>query len=298
MSDYGFKTDDKNRATVLNAKNPIFGFDLQHTPRAFKTFHIIDTKTSPIHTGSVATPNPQPAQYSWDWSENIDYGKVRELITRVKHGYSFRPVGYATITGTLKYGFNVSFTQTQRAGSYGGNYSKNLTKVNQPNEYILTPNISGLPTTNITGYGSLQASTTLSTQDFSGTTWPAQYPKDIMTYYSFGPLRHAPESFWPNNGMPRCIEVVIDDEYIYFYRTYIWSDSIRRVKYNSGGTIIDDIQERVKVSEQFIGSEYNVTVYLCPFPIEELLTSTNTPVSPTNIGVWDESLWDSGKEWG
>ena len=106
MSDYGFKTSDDNRATVLNAKNPIFGFDMQHTPRAFKTFHIVDTKTSPIHTGSVATPDPQPVN-SWGYAQNMDYGTIRELIKKVKHGYPFRPVGYATISGTMKYSLNV-----------------------------------------------------------------------------------------------------------------------------------------------------------------------------------------------
>lgn len=38
MSDYGFKTSDDNRATVLNAKNPIFGFDMQHTPERSRHF--------------------------------------------------------------------------------------------------------------------------------------------------------------------------------------------------------------------------------------------------------------------
>lgn len=296
MSDYGFKTNDDNRATVLNAKNPIFGFDMQHTPRAFKTFHIVDTKTSPIHTGSVATPNPQPAQYSWEYADNMDYGTIRELITRVKHGYSFRPVGYATISGTLKYSYNVHFDQTQRAGSYGGNYSKNLTKKKPDSDFALVSNISGLPFVTNTTAGLFLPSVGLSTSDFSGTTWPYPYPRNVMTMYAYGP-EYAPD-LGDGVGAPNCIEVKIDDEYIYFYRTYRWSDTIRRAKYNGANGISDDIQERVKIAEQYTGSEYNVTVYLCPFPIEELLTSTNTPVSPTNIGVWDESLWDSGKEWG
>ena len=296
MSDYGFKTSDNNRATVLNAKNPIFGFDMQHTPRAFKTFHIVDTKTSPIHTGSVATPNPQPAQYSWGDAQNMDYGTIRELITKVEHGYDFRPVGYATISGTLKYSYNVHFDQTQRAGSYGGNYSKNLTKKKPGSDLSLVPNISGLPFVSTTESGLFLPTVALTTSDFSGSTWPYPYPRNAMTMYEYGP-EYDPD-LGDGTSLHNCIEVKIDNKYIYFYRTYRWSDTIRRVQYNSGGTITDDIQERVKVAEQYTGSEYNVTVYLCPFPIEELLTSTNTPISPTNIGIWDESLWDSGKEWG
>lgn len=271
MSDYGFKTSDDNRATVLNAKNPIFGFDIQHTPRAFKTFHIVDTKTSPIHTGSVTTPNPQPSN-TWGYAENMDYGTIRELITKVKHGYPFRPVGYATISGTMKYSLNVHFDQTQRAGSYGGDYSKNLTKTKGQTEYILVPNMSGIPFASITGSGIFIPSVKLTEQDFSGSLWPYDYPRQVMTIPAYGPT-YAPE-LESGSDMPKCIEVEIDDEYIYFYRSYAWSDTIRRAKFTYNGSTSQDIQERVKISEQYIGSEYNVTVYLCPFPIEELLTST------------------------
>lgn len=296
MSDYGFKTDDKDRSTILNAKNPIFGFDMRHSPRAFKTFHFVDAKTSAIKTGSVATPNPQPYGY-WDWAENMDYGTVTELIKKVKHGYNFRPVGYATITGHIKISYNVRIEQTQRAGSYGGNYSKNLSKTQGDNEYELVPNVSGRMFVSVTESGLTDPVVQLTPQDFSGTVWPNQNPKNILTNIPYGPYSGGIEEF--QNPYPEALVVEIDNEYIYFYRKYRWSDTIRRVKYtNYDNVTTDDIKERVKIATQYTGSEYNVTVYLCPFPIEELLTSTNSPVSPTNIGVWDESLWDSGKEWG
>lgn len=298
MSDYGFKTSDNNRATVLNAKNPIFGFDMRHKPRAFKTFHIVDTKTSPIHTGSVSVPSIQTGTYSWAWNENIDASSVRELVARVKHGYDFRPVGYASISGTLKYSLNVRIQQTQVAGSYGGNYTKNLTAQKGKPQLVLVPNISGTPFASETGVGLFDATADLTAADFSGTVWPWTYPKNIMTGQGYGPAYH-PEFGFDLVFCPKAIEVTIDDEYIYFYRNYIWSDTIRRVIYKDGnGNITDDLRERVKVSEQFTGSEYNVTVYLCPFPLEELLTTTNDPIPiVTNPGIWDESLWDSGKEW-
>lgn len=298
MSDYGFRTDDKKMATVLNAKNPIFGFDMRHSPRAFKTFHILDTKTSPVHTGSVSVPSVQVGTYSWGWAENIDGGVIRELVKKVKHGYNFRPVGYASISGKMVYSMNVRIQQTQVAGSYGGNYTKNLVKSDQANQLILDPNISGTPFSVNTGAGRFDGSTELSEQDFSGTIWSWNAPKYIMTGQPYGPEFH-PELGIEFRGTPNSLEVKIDEEYIYFYRNYIWSDTIRRVIYKDGnGNITDDLRERVKVSEQFTGSEYNVTVYLCPFPLEELLTTTNDPIPiVTNPGIWDESLWDSGKEW-
>ena len=34
MSDYGFATKDQNGDNAINAKNPIFGFDMGHRPMA------------------------------------------------------------------------------------------------------------------------------------------------------------------------------------------------------------------------------------------------------------------------
>ena len=45
MSDYGFKTHDNTGKIAINAKNPIFGFDMGHKPRGFKTFRFTDAKT-------------------------------------------------------------------------------------------------------------------------------------------------------------------------------------------------------------------------------------------------------------
>lgn len=266
MSDYGFKTFDESETIALNAKNPIFGFDMGHKPRAFKTFRITDAKQSPIHTGNPGQPNPQPVD-SWGWDEKSDHGVIRELVKRVKHGYNFRPVGYAVITGTLKCSTHIQFTQTQYAGDYGGNYSRTLTKQNSMGDIILTPNVSGKAWFPYTGISAFAPIATLTESDFSGTTWAYPYQKNIMTM----PYPSDQMSLGDMLGLPNPIEVVIDDQYINFYRTHWWSDSIRRAKFTYGGTVYDDLQERVKVSTQFTGSVYNITVYLCPFPLKELL---------------------------
>lgn len=265
MSDYGFKTHDDTGKIAINAKNPIFGFDMGHKPRAFKTFRFTDAKQSPIHTGSVATPNPTPSN-SWGWAQNMDSGVVKELIKKVKHGYNFRPVGYAVITGTWKTQSRVQITQTQRAGSYGGNYTRTFTKTGQKSDWDLIPNQFNYPWIADTGVSFPGSVVSLDASDFSGTNWSYEYPKSIMT-------QMAP---WGTNGWITTVEdipiwVEFDDEYIYFYRQWSWSDTIRRCKFTWNGTTDQDIQERVKVSAQFVGSVFNVTVYLCPFPLKELL---------------------------
>ena len=259
MSDYGFKTHDATNKMALNAKNPLFGFDMGHRPRAFKTFRITDAKQNAVHTGNVPTPEP-PVYDGWSTAENYDHGSIRELIKKVEHGYNFRPVGYATITGTLKVNRKIRIEQTQRAGSYGGNYSRNFDKPAEQS-WEITPNQFNEPWIAYTGIGLYGAQAILEPSDFTGTTW--QY--DIQYYFSgfYGQ--------WTNNDPEYPIRIEIDDKYIYFYRMYNWYDEIRRIRYIYNGRTYEDLQERVKIADNFAGSTYNVTVYLCPYPLKELL---------------------------
>lgn len=264
MSDYGFKTHDELNKTAINAKNPIFGFDVRHTPRAFKTFRITDAKTYAIQTGSPATPNPQPVD-SWGFEETQSSGEIIETLLQVKHGYNFRPVGYAVITGTWKISSRVQITQTQRAGTWGGNYTKTLIK--DILSYELTPNQFNHIWISDTGVSPMSGSmVTLTPTDFSSTIWSYEYPKSVMTGMPWG----SDYGMWAlKTDDPIWVE--FDDQYIYIKRKRSWTDCIRRCKFTWHGSTSDDIQERVKATAQFTGSVFNVTVYLCPFPLKELL---------------------------
>lgn len=264
MSDYGFATKDQNGDNAINAKNPIFGFDMGHRPMAFKTFRFNDAKTYPIQTGSPATPNPQPVD-SWGYDETQSSGEIVETLLQVKHGYNFRPVGYAVITGTWKISSRVQITQTQRAGTWGGNYTKTLIKDIQ--SYELTPNQFNHIWISSTGVTPMSGSmVTLTPTDFSSTIWSYEYPKSVMTGIPWGseygmlPLKDD-DPIW----------VEFDDQYIYIKRKRSWTDCIRRCKFTWRGSTSDDIQERVKATAQFTGSQFDVTVYLCPYPLKELL---------------------------
>lgn len=267
MSDYGFKTNDATNKIALNAKNPIFGFDMGHKPRAFKTFRITDAKiNNPVDGG---TPVPTPVwQEGWTTAENSRTGIVRELIRKVEHGYNFRPVGYATITGTLKWGRRIKITQTQYAGSWGGNYSRtfdNNTDVfnpSQANIATLIPCPFNKIWLNVTSPGTFGPKTILNPSDFTGTTWNygiEYYFASFYGEYSFDFSTESP------------IEIEIDDKYIYFYRKFAWWDEIRRAQMIVNNYKYDDLQERVQIVDHFSGSQYNVTVYLCPYPLKELL---------------------------
>ena len=264
MSDYGFATKDQNGDNAINAKNPIFGFDMGHRPMAFKTFRFNDAKTYPIQTGSPATPNPQPVD-SWGYAETQSSGEIVETLLKTKHGYNFRPVGYAVITGTWKISSLVQITQTQRAGTWGGYYTKTLIK--DIESYELTPNQFNHIWVSSTGVSPMSGSmVALSETDFSNTIWSYNYPKSIMTGMP-----------WGSNGAMFALKdddpiwVEFDDTYIYVKRKRTWTDCIRRCKFTYGGTTSQDIQERVKATSQFTGSQFDVTVYLCPYPLKELL---------------------------
>ena len=180
MSDYGFATKDQNGDNAINAKNPIFGFDMGHRPMAFKTFRFNDAKTYPIQTGNPATPNPQPVN-SWDYAETQSSGEIIETLLKVKHGYNFRPVGYAVITGTWKISSRVQITQTQRAGTWGGNYTKTLIK--DIESYELTPNQFNHIWISDTGVSPMSGSmVTLTPTDFSCTIWSYDYPGCILRH--------------------------------------------------------------------------------------------------------------------
>lgn len=263
MSDYGFATKDQNGDNAINAKNPIFGFDMGHRPMAFKTFRFNDAKTYPIEPGSPATPNPQPVD-SWGYDETQSSGEIVETLLKVKHGYNFRPVGYAVITGTLKISSRVQITQTQRAGTWGGYYTKELIK--DIGTYELTPNqfnhiwVSSTDVSQISG-----SMVELSATDFSSTIWSYEYPKSVMTDMPWGS-----DYGWAlKTDDPIWVE--FDDQYIYIKRKRTWTDCIRRCKFTWGGSTSEDIQERVQATAQFTGSQFDVTVYLCPYPLKELL---------------------------
>jgi hypothetical protein len=264
MSDYGFATKDQNGDNAINAKNPIFGFDMGHRPMAFKTFRFNDAKTYPIQTGSPATPNPQPVD-SWGYDETQSSGEIVETLLKVKHGYNFRPVGYAVITGTWKISSRVQITQTQRAGTWGGNYTKTLIKDIQ--SYELTPNQFNHIWISDTSVSQMSGSmVTLTPTDFSSTIWSYEYPKSVMTGMPWGSDYGM---FALKTDDPIWVE--FDDQYIYIKRKRSWTDCIRRCKFTWRGSTSDDIQERVKATAQFTGSQFDVTVYLCPYPLKELL---------------------------
>lgn len=141
MSDYGFKTLD-NRSEVLNAKYPIFGYDLSHSVSTFKKVIITD-KT---------TPEPEMPDFSWasmptytykspqfgvtargaeDWSTMPDYSLYKEdLIYTYKHGYNFKPIVYSKVSCNLRARTKIMVSRSNAAawGEYAGRTLGNFTK--------------------------------------------------------------------------------------------------------------------------------------------------------------------------
>lgn len=277
MSDYGFKTHDKLNSVALNAKNRIFGFDMAHTPRAFKTFRFTDAKEGDLVDAGLATPETtamDPSGVGWGSGENTTWGAQTELITKVEHGYNFRPVGYATITGNLKVQNRIKITQTQFNGQmhdFGGNYTYTTIKESVANEQ-LAPNIRGKIWIGRDVYPSFCGPyDKLTAADFPNTSWGYPFPEQTMINKTWGPLDDT--DFVSQWYTPDPIHVEIDEKYIYFYRTNLWSDTKRRAKFVDifSYETTADLMEQVQIATEFVGSVYNVTVYLCPYSLEMLL---------------------------
>lgn len=296
MSDYGFKTLDKSNATSINAKHPIFGFDMGHLPRAFKTLHFTITKENPLQTSDVQMPDPVQIQ-QWFMREAGKSGVITEQVAKIKHGYNFRPLGYVMFSGKVKISKKYSIQQTEidTQNAFGGDYTTSSEKPeNQGNPIFLVPN-SGETFLNFTGYPSPQYPiVSLKQADFIGSVWPFQYqPQGYMTNNPYGQASTA-----PGEEEPRILWAAIDDEYVYIYMSWGWSDTIRRAFIYSGSTKTYDLVERVKVATQYTGSAIDATIYLCPYPMEELLNKADTHINPSQVGIWDVDYWDGGKVYG
>ena len=109
MSDYGFATYDEKtgrKAGSINSKWPIFGPRYKDIKRAFKTFHITDTKQYNPNAMSASSVVLPPVEVGVEYEQfliNQYHASVRESepILTIPHGYGKRPLGYATISGTF-----------------------------------------------------------------------------------------------------------------------------------------------------------------------------------------------------
>ena len=279
MSDYGFATYDERSGKKIkgsvNSKWPIFGPKYGDIKNAFRTIHFVDTVQYGLRTSpSVSLPaidNINGEQFKT--SQYHGYEKI--LIATIPHEYKKRPMGYATIAG--------SFVKNTRGRWEYENYydrqnyfppSANLNGIGEKSGNMLGYGGSLRPTSN-TGDLSIFEMNSFSASNISYPSGP-NYQVYVWLGTSYGNGFMIPgnngsgEDIFGTSRPPYAVE--IDDTNVYVYRYYYWCDVYKRsFNRNEYGYDQCDLRARMKGIIDYAGSEFDLTLYLCPYSMEDLI---------------------------
>lgn len=254
MSNYGFATYDSETQRIqgmVNSKFPIFGPRYNDIDKAFRTIHITDTYQS----GFITSPNVHlpPAQR---YQTIADQGVNRMLIATIPHGFKQRPLGYVTFSGSFVKNVRCRWEYTN-AYDYYQYYAPSTTLTSTTTKDIdaISDASGNIMATAYTGDWSA----------FAQNYFSVSYPSPIIYF-----VRQAGIEIPGGNPY----EVEIDDTNVYVYRNIYWIDSyVRDYYYYSEGQNLEwDFRSRAKGVVDFAGSSFDMTLYLCPYTMEELLT--------------------------
>ena len=266
MSDYGFATYDERSGKriegVVNSKWPIFGPKYKDIKRAFRTIHITDTQQYNFRSSpSVSLPSATRNAIS----QFHGYEKV--LIATIPHGYDKRPFGYATISGSFVKNTRGRWAYT-RTTDYYNTFppSATLTGVGMKTGNMQSAVSGGLRP--MTASGAID--------DFSGNSFAdcgITYPADsywymVQNYYTIPGDNSTAEDMFGVSRPPYAVE--IDDENVYLYRYYYWSDVYKR-DYYYNNRVDRELRARMYGIIDYAGSDFDLTLYLCPYSLEEMI---------------------------
>lgn len=265
MSNYGFTTYDEKSGKriegVVNSKWPIFGPNYADIKNAFRTIHFTDTQQYDFRSSSSVS---RPSATRNAISQFHGYEKV--LVATIPHGYKKRPMGYATIAG--------SFVKNTR-GKWVYKRTTDYYNFFPPSSTLQNANsVSG----NMQGFMNIIRPTS-DTGDFSvfgmnpfsdcGITYPNDtYYYLSQNYYTIPGNNSSQEDAFGYDRPPYGIE--IDDTNVYLYRYYYWSDVYKR-DYYYDSRVVWDIEARMYGIIDYAGSDFDLTIYLCPYSMEDLI---------------------------
>ena len=276
MSDYGFATYDTrnpNRNTgVINSKWPIFGPKYSDIANSYKTFHFTDTQTAVAKNVDWGLAQPAAGRVTSAYR----YQKVEAW--RVRHGFKGRPLGYVTFTGNVRKNVRCYIRQYNNNGAtiWGGQYE--LSGVNSATIPVRS-SIQGQMETAFTSSGYDPQVLTLNDNVFTiydGSTYfpkgnllvPTGTPSKVKVTYMMFNGNNPEDMPIPGGGM--CVppySVEITDEYIILYRHIYSCDIWYRMDYDSSTQVYD----RVKGITDTAGTSLDLTIYFCPYRMEDLL---------------------------
>lgn len=264
MSDYGFATYDKGgkkRLGSINSKWPIFGPRYKDIGWAFKTLHIVDTASYGFRTADLSEP------IAGGNTSTGFYGNEKIPIATVPHGLGKRPLGYATISGGYMKNVRGRWAYDERYDPYD-HYPSSTTLTGTG---VYTGNMIG----NMQGEGVRYYETNMS-GDYSVLT-SNYFSMCNISYPNMGngwflsnnifpiPGENSSTQVYDKSYYPYYIEV--DDRNVYIYRCCGWCDVWKR-SYQAGER---DLLARMQGVVDYAGSDFNVTLYFCPYSMEDLI---------------------------
>lgn len=276
MSDYGFATyDEKNskrRIASINSKWPIFGPEYNKISNAYKTYHISDTTSSVAKNVNLGISKPTSSN---PVTSAHHYDKIE--VFRTKHGFRKRPMGYATFLGNAVKNVRCYIRQYHEGGSGGLGGDFELSGVNN----AVIPVFSSMQfpmSTAYTSSGYDPQATTLEDSRFTIYDGSSYFPrgnlrvptdcasaiKTTYTMYNGNDPDYIPVPMASYSLPPYSVEITDTDVVVYknVYTCDVWW------RFNSGSSRIYD---RIKGITDFAGSEIDITVFLCPYTVEDLL---------------------------
>lgn len=253
-NNYGIKTVGKGNQVALNGKWPILGFDVNNLATTFRTTRVIDSKVNDFYN----TGNTKPAS----GGQNVKTGVTKVLLASYRHGYSYRPMGYYTITGTFNAKCKTQVAQTAsgtEASAYGGTYTIN----SSPSISPTTPSVDLFPKMNefymgsaMNTVGAFNLVTTIGSSNNANIVVPA-------TSIFFGPGAIVGSY----DQIAAWVSVEMDNNNVYIYMNYTYYD----IWYRATAPGYFDIDSRVRMVADTSGSTYDVNVYLTPYKLEDLI---------------------------
>lgn len=284
-NNYGFKIMGDDELS-LNGKWPIFGVDIENISKDFRTTRIIDSSNNPFYNSGITPVSNNEMTYTHAGDHTLGEGRkylegsVKKLITRYAHGYSYRPAGYYTITGSFMFKISYSITRTGSGEHYqefyygDGSWTGNVTKTVSGSSDPMYPTINdflpyGLTSTNTGDYYPLVISygpKATSSPDVLVTGGTRGDPFSGNGKLYIGNQVAAPSAF---------VTVEIDNTYVNIYMNYRWWDEIRRKNdyFDPSpypASWIFEVSERYRLVAQTTGSVFDVNVYLTPHNLEEM----------------------------
>lgn len=290
MSDYGFATYDEKTGQMsekINSKYPVFGPEYNNIAKQFKSYSMVDAHVNSVRTAVLSTPTDlYPIVWDYETNSGINEGYdetcgwIETEILSYEHGMKKRPLGYYYISGTYvkNYRYRLGQNQTKGGSSIGGTF-------NVPDSGDGTLTISGNVYPKLSGIslgGSINDSS-YANQDITLDTIEVMkqssatgkkvipIPNSCLSQFAVPIAVQSYRYLDPDNPLPNDpYYVVIDDKKVHIYRRVFWIETIRREQVVVSGNVTDDAYQRVRVIEDYAGSNLDITVYLVPYNMEDL----------------------------